>query len=169
MLVLFIKYPSFTSVKKVTPLPKSIIYYNCVFLSCEILCWMVLSMSSIQHQHPFPTFMKIFFKYTHTKCMKATQRPYYHHTLHAGIFFMWIFVCFWTWHSICNYTHACFVTCGTLKIGMNQHTSCSPDSWYRFFICYSLYFLNFIIDMLRRAAIFFEVWIRPLKNYMEIR
>ena len=93
VLVLFIKYPSFTSVKKVTPLPKSIIYYNCVFLSCEILCWMVLSMSSIQHQHPFPTFMKIFFKYTHTKCMKATQRPHYHHTLHAGIFFICGFLC----------------------------------------------------------------------------
>ena len=55
-----IKYPAFASVKTVTPPPKSFVHYNCVFLPCfwcTILCWTVLSTSSIRHQHPLRTLM----------------------------------------------------------------------------------------------------------------
>ena len=38
-------------------------------------CWMVLSTSSIRHQHPLHTLMQKLCTYTHTQGTKASQRP----------------------------------------------------------------------------------------------
>ena len=98
----------------------------------------------------FPVFGVQFFDGRHyqRRATAATSSPYIHaNTVHVHacarfesnptsivpshyvncffflFFFMWIFACFWMWHSIRSCTFAPFVTRGTLKIGTNQPTN----------------------------------------------
>ena len=127
----FIKNLVFASVKKVTPLLTFFVQYNYVFLPCfwfKILRWMVLSMSSLWHQHPLRTLRQISYMYAHVQSMKGTQCPWCNQLcMLVYLFFVWIFMCFWIWHRIGNCTYARFVTCGTLKVGTNQQTNYNRD------------------------------------------
>ena len=120
-----IKYPAFASVKTVT-LP--------------ILVPIVLSLldgtinaeyTAYGYQHPLHTLMQTSYTYAHACARYESKRPQYHHfcirsqfwlanTSHLSILslalYVWIFVCFWMWHSIHRCTYAHFVTRGTLYL-----------------------------------------------------
>ena len=93
------------------------VWYGNHILFSVFICWTVLSTSSIWQQHLSVHSCK---RRTRTRMRKVRKQANVHSTIILTFLFcpsriyMWIFVCFWMWHSIRSCTYARFVTRGTL-------------------------------------------------------